>query len=147
VPAARGPRDFRDEVAAGRHRDGEGAGDTERMKGPVRWTSVAVVFFMTIPGLAVGLILLAALDRAGLWLHDRSGLPWYRNGHRPAHAAGLDELQAVFQSGTRHAIERRRAELVLRDDEHDGAPPLVRVDLDKGHVLITRPSRSPSAGA
>lgn len=101
---------------------------------------------MTIPGLAVGLIALAAVDRAGLWLHGRSGLPWYRSSHRPAHAAGLDELASVFHSGTRHPVERRRAELVLRDDEHDGAPPLVRVNLDQGHVLITR-ARSPKAGA
>jgi hypothetical protein len=107
---------------------------------------VAVVFFMTIPGLAVGLILLAALDRAGLWLHGRSGLPWFRSGHRAAHAAGLDELQSVFYSGTRHAVERRRVELVLRDDEHGGAPPLVRVDLDTGQALITRADRLPEAG-
>jgi hypothetical protein len=100
---------------------------------------------MTIPGLAVGLIALAALDRAGLWLHDRSGLPWYRSRHRPAHAAGLDELGSVFYSGTRHPVERRRAELVLRDDEHGGAPPLVRVNLDQGHVLITRPGRPPES--
>jgi len=43
-----------------------------------------------------------------------------RDGHRPAPAAGLDEFQAVFHSSTRHVIERRRAELVLRDDGHDG---------------------------
>jgi hypothetical protein len=104
-----------------------------------------VVFFLTIPGLAVGLTLLAVLDRVGLWLHHRSGLPWYRDGHRPVHAAGLDELQSVFAPGTRHAVERRRAELVLREEEHDGAPPLVRVDLARGQVLITRPSPSPQA--
>jgi hypothetical protein len=57
---------------------------------------VGVLFFMTIPGLAVGLVALAALDRLGLWLHGRSGLPWYRDGRRPAPAPGLDELQAVF---------------------------------------------------
>ena len=119
----------------------------ERRTGLVRCQSVGLVFFLTIPGLAIGLILLAVLDRAGLWLHDRSGLPWYRNGHRPAHSAGLDELQSVFHSGTRHAVERRRAELVLREDEDDGAPPLVRVDLDQGRVLINRPRRSPDAGA
>jgi hypothetical protein len=62
-----------------------------------------VLFFMTIPGLAVTLVALAALDRLGLWLRGRSGLPWYRDGHRPAPAPGLDELQAVFTpaSGTR----------------------------------------------
>jgi hypothetical protein len=35
-----------------------------------------VLFFMTIPGLAVCLVALAALDRLGWWLHGRSGLPW-----------------------------------------------------------------------
>jgi len=78
---------------------------------------------MTIPGLAVILVVLAALDRLGTWLCGRSGLPWYRDGHRPAPAAGLDEFQAAFHSSTRHVIERRRTELVFRDDGHDGAPP------------------------
>lgn len=50
---------------------------------------MAVLFFMTIPGLAVTLVALAALDRLGLWLRGRSGLPWYRDGHRPAPAPGL----------------------------------------------------------
>jgi hypothetical protein len=84
---------------------------------------VALVFFMTIPGLAVILVALAAVDQLGLWLHGRSGLPWYRDGHRPAPATGLDEFQAVFQPSKRHVIERRRAELMLRDDGHEGAPP------------------------
>jgi hypothetical protein len=119
----------------------------ERINRPVRWPVVGLVFFMTIPGLAVGLVVLAALDRCGVWLHGRSGLPWYRDGHRPAPAAGFDELQAVFYSSNRHPIERRRAELMLRDDEHDGAPPRVaRVDLDTGRAVITPATRSPSTG-
>jgi Family of unknown function (DUF6191) len=104
---------------------------------PVRWPIVGFVFFMTIPGLAAVLVVLAALDRFGVWLHGRSGLPWYRDGHRPAPAAGFDELQAVFYSSNRHQIERRRAELMLRDDEHDGARPRARVDLDAGRAVIT----------
>lgn len=94
---------------------------------------------MTIPGLAVGLILLAALDRFGLWLHGRSGLPWFRDGHRPAPAAGFDELQAVFQASNRHTVERRRLQDVLRDDEGDGAPPRFRIDLDGDRALIVQP--------
>ena len=109
----------------------------ERINRRVRWPVVGFVFFMTIPGLAAGLVVFAALDRFGVWLNGRSGLPWYRDGHRPAPAAGFDELQAVFYSSNRHPIERRRAELMLRDDEHDGAPPRVRVDLDTGRVVIT----------
>jgi hypothetical protein len=103
-----------------------------------------VLFFMTIPGLAVSLVALAALDRLGLWLHGRSGLPWYRDGHRPAPAAGLDELRAVFYSSTRHTIDQRRAELVLRDDEYDAAPAHADVDLGGRRVVITRIPRSPA---
>jgi hypothetical protein len=108
---------------------------------------VAFVFFMTIPGLAVGLVVFAALDRLGLWMCGRSGLRWHRDGHRPAAAAGFDELQAAFHPGGRQAIERRRLELVLRDDEHDGAPPRVRVDLERGLAVITRADRPSPASA
>jgi hypothetical protein len=99
---------------------------------------LSFVFFMSLPGLAVALVMLAALDRLGWWLHGRSMLPWYRDGRRPASAVGFDELQAVLHSGARHAIERRKVELILRDDERDGAPPRVRVDLDAGRVVIIR---------
>jgi hypothetical protein len=102
-----------------------------------------VLFFMTIPGLAVCLVALAALDRLSLWLHGQSGLPWYRDGHRPAPAPGFDELQAVFYSSKRHTIDQRGAELVLRDDGYDGAPAHVGVDLDGRRVVITR---TPLAG-
>jgi hypothetical protein len=105
---------------------------------------VGFVFFMTLPGLAVGLVLLAVADRLGRWVSGRSGLPWYRDGHRPAPALALDELQSLFHAGQRHAIEQRKHELVLRDDDQDGAPPRVRVDLDANRVVITRPA-SPGA--
>jgi Family of unknown function (DUF6191) len=95
-----------------------------------------VLFFMTIPGLAVSLVALAALDRLGLWLRGRSGLPWYRDGHRPAPAPGLDELQAVFYCSKRHTIDQRRAELVLRDDGDAGAPPHAGVDLTGRRAVI-----------
>lgn len=108
---------------------------------------MAVLFFMTIPGLAVVLVLLAALDRFGSWVHGRSGLPWYHDGHRPGSAVGFDELQAALQSSTRHTIERRRLESVLRDDEHDGAPPHMRIDLDEGRAVIVRAASPAPAGA
>jgi hypothetical protein len=107
---------------------------------------VAIVFFMTIPGLAVGLVALAALDRLWVWRRGRRGLPWYRDGRRAAPAVGFDELQAIFYSSKRHAIEQRRLEFVLADYEHDGAPPRVRVDLDAGRVVVTRPAGPLPAG-
>jgi hypothetical protein len=119
----------------------------ERADSPARWLCVVVLFFMTIPGLAVLLVVLAAVDRLGLWLHGCSGLPWYRDGHRPAPAGGFDELQAWFYASKRHTIEERRAQLVRRDDEHDGAPPHIAVDLDGRRAVITgvvgRPPASP----
>jgi hypothetical protein len=106
---------------------------------------MALVFFLTLPGLVVALTALAVVDRLGGWVSGRSRLPWFRDGHRPASAAGLDELQAMFQSGKRHSIERRDMELVLRDDERDGAPPLIRIDLDARRAVITRPTRPAAA--
>ena len=106
-----------------------------------------MVFFMTIPGPAVILVALAALDRLGLWLCGRSGLPWHRDGHWPAPAAGLDEFQAVFDSSKRHVIEWRSAELVLRDDGHDGAPPHTLAGPGGQPVVITYVAHRPQAGA
>jgi hypothetical protein len=120
------------------------AGGTHKPSGALAGRGLGVLH--DHPGLAAGLVVLAALDRSGVWLHGRSGLRWYRDGHRPAPAAGFDELQAAFYSSNRHPIERRRAELMLRDDEHDGAPPRVRVDLDTGRAVITHTTRSPSTG-
>src|SRR5215475_11452492 len=102
---------------------------------------------MTIPGLAVILVALAAADRLGWWLHRRSRLPWYRDGHRPAPAAGLDQFQAAFHSSTRHVIERRRAELMLRDDGRDGAPPHTLADSGRPPVVITYIVHRAQAGA
>jgi hypothetical protein len=107
---------------------------------------VAFVFFMTLPGLVVGLVALAAVDRAGRWVSGRSGLPWYRDGRRPAPAPGLDELQALFYASKRPAIEQRRLELVLRDDQQDGAPPRIRNDLDAGRAVITGLARPSASG-
>ena len=100
---------------------------------------------MTIPGLAIVLIALAAVDRLGLWLHGHSGLPWFRDGHRPAPAPGFDELQAAFYASKRHTVERRRVELVLRHDEHQGAPPRVRVDLGARRAVIAHQAAPPPA--
>lgn len=107
---------------------------------------MAFVFFMTLPGLVVGLVSLAAVDRVGRWMSGRSGLPWYRDGRRPAPAPGLDELQALFYASKRPAIEQRRLEFVLRDDQGDGAPPRIHLDLDTDRAVITGLARPPESG-
>ncbi|MFF8774266.1 DUF6191 domain-containing protein [Kitasatospora sp. NPDC015120] len=50
----------------------------------------------------------------------------------------VEELHALFSAGQRVRIEQRQAQLVLRDDEHAGAPPGAGVDLDAG-VAVVRP--------
>ena len=106
---------------------------------------MAVLFVMTIPGPAAGLAALAALDRLGWWLRGRSGLSWHRGGRRPDPAPGLGELQAVLSSSTRHTIDQRRAQLVLRGDEHDAAPPHVGAGPGGRRAVITRVPRTPAS--
>jgi Family of unknown function (DUF6191) len=43
----------------------------------------------------------------------------------------------VFYSSKRHTIDQRGVELVIRDDEHDGAPPHAGVDLTGRRAVIT----------
>ncbi|MGX8909386.1 DUF6191 domain-containing protein [Streptomyces netropsis] len=45
-------------------------------------------------------------------------------------------------------LERRRVELLRRDDESDGAPPRSSIDLAKGTAVIVLPQEvdSPRAG-
>ncbi|KAB2373216.1 DUF6191 domain-containing protein [Actinomadura montaniterrae] len=101
---------------------------------------MALVVFLTIPGLVIGLVGFAVLDRAGLWAHRRFRLPWRRDEvGRPVSAVAVGELDAFFQGTHRHAQEQRRSSLMLRDEEDDGAPPRGRVDLDAGTAVVRRP--------
>ncbi|MFE5580864.1 DUF6191 domain-containing protein [Kitasatospora sp. NPDC056531] len=47
-------------------------------------------------------------------------------------------MHAFFNANKRVQIEQRQARLVLRDDDHDGAPPRTGVDLDGGTTVIRR---------
>ena len=55
-------------------------------------------------------------------------------------ATMTEELHALMYPGKRIQLEQRRVELVLRDDEHDGAPQRHGIDLDNGTAIIQRPS-------
>jgi Family of unknown function (DUF6191) len=101
---------------------------------------VALIAFMTIPGLVITLVAFAVLDRAGLWAHRRFRLPWRRDEvGRPISAVAVGELDAFFHGTHRHLQDQRRSSLVMRDDENDGAPPRTRVDLDTGTAIMRRP--------
>jgi hypothetical protein len=92
---------------------------------------------MSLPGLVVLLVVLAALERFGLWASDRSWLPWRRKrAGTPVSAAGFEELDAFFVSGKRHELDQRNHSLMMREDEEDGAPPLLRVDLNGRRIVL-----------
>ncbi|MDX2708828.1 DUF6191 domain-containing protein [Streptomyces sp. PA03-6a] len=98
---------------------------------------VGFVVFMTLPGLVILLIGVAFVDqvlRAGRW-GGRSG---------QVSATGFEQLHASFSPGKRSELDERRATLMLRDEEGDGAPPRSRVDLGRGTALIVVPGRDRS---
>ncbi|MFE6871036.1 DUF6191 domain-containing protein [Kitasatospora sp. NPDC057692] len=70
-----------------------------------------------------------------------------RSGRRRSRAGALagglgmtavEELHALFNANKRVQIEQRQTRLVLRDDEHAGAPPGAGVDLDAGVAMVRR---------
>ncbi|MFF1837904.1 DUF6191 domain-containing protein [Streptomyces sp. NPDC058231] len=108
------------------------------------------VALMTLPGLVIGLTLVAFVDQLMLRAGRAGALPW-RNGARRGQvsATGFEQLHATFSPGKQSELKERRSALLLRDDEEDGAPPnRSTVDLDGGHAVIrlaaTGPSNAPA---
>jgi Family of unknown function (DUF6191) len=98
---------------------------------------MGTLWAMSLPGLVVMLVVLAALERFGLWAGNRSWLPWRRKREgTPVSAAGFEELDAFFGAGKRHELDERNHSLVLREDEEEGAPPLMKIDLDGNRVVL-----------
>lgn len=103
---------------------------------------MALLVAMTIPGLAIGLIVLAAADRLALWVGDRSWLPWQRGtGRREVSSTAFDEIHATLSAGKRVELAQRRTEQLLRDDAGDAAPPRMTVDLDRRTAVVRMPHR------
>jgi hypothetical protein len=74
------------------------------------------------------------------WLHRRLAK------RRPQGGLGLgalvtEELHAFFNANKRVQVEQRRVEMVLRDDDQDGAPPRMGIDLDAGTVVVQKRHR------
>ncbi|MEE1787499.1 DUF6191 domain-containing protein [Streptomyces sp. SP17BM10] len=88
-----------------------------------------------------GLVLLAALqirDEASPRRDPESGAGSGSAGGGGFGPGGgmMEELHALFSSGKQVQIEQRREQLVLRDDEHAGAPPNFGVDLEAGVAVL-----------
>ncbi|WP_188298881.1 DUF6191 domain-containing protein [Streptomyces sp. CBMA156] len=59
-----------------------------------------------------------------------------RSGELGLGATATEEFHAFLNANKRVQIEQRQARLVLRDDDHAGAPPRTGVDLDGGTAVI-----------
>ena len=98
---------------------------------------VPVTLVMTLFILAAGRVLVR-------WAREHGWFGWSPPPQRAPRPRGVgalatEELHALIYSGKRAQLEQRRIELVLRDDEHDGAPPRSGIDLDAGTATIRLP--------
>ncbi|WP_406238063.1 DUF6191 domain-containing protein [Nocardia sp. NBC_01009] len=94
---------------------------------------------MTIPGLAILLMVLAAAEVLWSRLTGSRILPWFEDrAGRPVAAAGFEEVAAVFQGSKRHEFEQRQTVLMHKEDKSDGAPPRDEIDLSAGSARLVR---------
>ncbi|QWF84613.1 DUF6191 domain-containing protein [Amycolatopsis sp. CA-230715] len=105
----------------------------------------AVVWGLSLPGLFLLLFFGVAAERVVRWvLARRRGERRPRgmgHGKRMATARGTEEIFSFFYGTKRHELEHRDVELVLRQEEDDGAPPGKRIDLESGVAKLDLPRR------
>jgi len=96
---------------------------------------MGLVWAMSFPALVVLLFVLAVLE---VW--GRRFLPWHRRGNGPRMASGVatEEVEAILGGTKQHELEQRQVQLMLVDDEADGAPPRTHVDLDAGKIVFRK---------
>jgi hypothetical protein len=98
---------------------------------------MGTLFALTIPGLVVGLIVVAAIDQVLYRLGRKGLLPWRHSGR--ASAAGMDPLSAVLTPGKQHELDQKHQQALMREDEGDAAPPHSSVDIGAGIARILLP--------
>ncbi|MFF2950601.1 DUF6191 domain-containing protein [Kitasatospora sp. NPDC057965] len=91
---------------------------------------VVVTVALVVAALVTALFAVAAV-RSGRRRRSRAGTVAGGLG-----MTAVEELHAFFNANKRVQIEQRQARLVLRDDEHAGAPPGAGVDLDAGVAMV-----------
>jgi hypothetical protein len=95
---------------------------------------MGAAFALTLPGLAVLLLVVAFADQAMLRLRGHGIVPWRRDTQ--VSSTGFDLLHAALSPGKQDELDQRHTEELVRDDEAEGAPPLSRVDLDGGVAYL-----------
>jgi len=114
-------------VVNGRQR-GAGADSLERM---------GLLVALTLPGLVLALLGVAAVDQVLLRLRGHGVVRWRRDSQ--VSSTGFDLLHAALSPGKADELAQRHSEELVRDDEAEGAPPRSRVDLDAGTARLRLP--------
>ena len=102
--------------------------------GTVGDVGAGVLVALTLPGLVILLVVLAALEHAWSRLGRRS--PVHRRQRHALAAGGLDVFSTALVPGKGADLEEQRVREVRRDDGRDGAPPYGRIDLDGGTAYL-----------
>ena len=97
------------------------------------------VFAMTLPGLVLLLLAVAAADQVALRVRGHGLVPWRRDTQ--VSSTGFDLLHAALSPGKADELAQRHTEELVRDEDHDGAPPPSRVDLEAGVAHLRLPRR------
>jgi hypothetical protein len=92
---------------------------------------------MTLPGLVLGLLGVAAVDQLMLRLRGHGLVPWRRDTQ--VSSTGFDLLHAALSPGKADELAQRHTEELVRDDEAEGAPARSRVDLVAGTARLRLP--------
>ena len=95
---------------------------------------MGAVFALTLPGLVVLLLVLAAVEHAWSRLGRRSRL--HGRERHALSAGGMDVFSAALVPGKAMDLEQQRVRELRRDDVEDGAPPYARIDLDSGVAYL-----------
>jgi hypothetical protein len=95
---------------------------------------------MSLPGVLVLLVVLAAVERLMMFAGRASWLPWRRKARgMPVSATAFEEVALAFNGGKLIERDERQSRSMLRDEEAQGAPPRSRVDLDAGTATLHLP--------
>jgi hypothetical protein len=89
-----------------------------------------LLFALTLPGLVILLVVLAAVEHA--WSREGRRSPLHRRRRHALSAGGLDVFSAALVPGRTADLEAQLAREVRRDVVADGAPPFTRIDLTGG---------------
>ncbi|MEU4343564.1 DUF6191 domain-containing protein [Nocardia sp. NPDC023852] len=90
---------------------------------------MASVLQWSIPGWVILLVLVAGYEVA---VNKRR-----RRRRTPISGTFTDEFTALFYSTKRMELDHRESISMLRDEQDQGAPPLLGVDLDR-HTVVLR---------